>query len=319
MGDLKRIMIGVIFLLAFGYLEGCSYNVTTVKPEGPGDYFSLMDHKTGGFQRRYRLHIPPGYHPDRPLPLVVALHGAFSSGKQMARRTGLNAIADRENFLVLYPDGIGLFGLLQHWNAGHCCGKAWRDGLDDVGFIKAAMDDVASKVNVDRDRVYMLGYSNGGMMAYRFAAERPGDLAALAVVAGSVGSRPDDDSPWKMIPSPKTRVPLILVHGRKDDHIPYEGGHPARGNRSASFVSVRDSAAFWTGNRGGPGWTENPGSNPAIRRQSWPGGYGGPAVELYSLEGWGHDWPGPVNYRKGSPFPEFDAAEVIWRFFRKIP
>ena len=90
----------------------------------------------------------------------------------MEKFSGFSALADREKFLVLYPDGMGLFGYLQHWNAGHCCGKAAKDKVDDVGFIAAAIEDVCDHLRVDRSRIYMLGFSNGGMMAYRFAAEK---------------------------------------------------------------------------------------------------------------------------------------------------
>jgi len=76
----------------------------------------------------------------------LALHGAFGTAGTMERQSGFSELADREGFVVAYPNGIGLFGHLQHWNAGHCCGRAEMDRVDDVGFLRYVIRDVSSRV-----------------------------------------------------------------------------------------------------------------------------------------------------------------------------
>ena len=297
-------------------LGACSYKSMVTHPAQPGDYYCPMEYKTGSYKRSYRLHIPPGYEPERPMPLVISLHGAFSSAKQMERRTGLNRIADRENFLVLYPNGIGRFGFLQHWNAGHCCGKAFKDGIDDVGFISAAVEHISERVNVDCGRIYLIGYSNGGMMAHRLAAEKSSDFAAVAVVAGTISSRADDRSPWRRISSPQVPVPILIIHGQKDDYIPYEGGKATGRKSTHTFYSVKETTDFWVRNNNCMDFDEIFYFNRLIRKRIWFDESGKPMVVQYALSGWGHDWPGPSNYKSDSPLTGFDCAEVIWEFFR---
>ena len=94
------------------------------------------------------------------MPLVVVIHGAFDTAEGMEKITRFSQLADREGFMVLYPNGMGLLGFRQHWNAGHCCGKADNDQVDDVGFVAATIEDVCVRFKVDRNRIYMVGFSN---------------------------------------------------------------------------------------------------------------------------------------------------------------
>jgi len=118
----------------------------------------------------------------------------------MEEETGLSDLADREGFLVVYPNGITLFGWFQHWNAGHCCGRAMKDQVDDVGFISTVIEEVRRDFRVDPSRIYMVGYSNGGMLAYLFAAQEPETLAAVAVIGATIGSSPSPSQPEVRIP-----------------------------------------------------------------------------------------------------------------------
>jgi len=110
--------------------------------EGPAvskTYKNKVDMRVRGSRRSYLIHVPPAHNSQQPLPLVVVIHGAFETAKDMEKRTGFSDLADQEGFVAVYPNGFGLFGLLQHWNAGHCCGKAAADDIDDVGFLKQAI------------------------------------------------------------------------------------------------------------------------------------------------------------------------------------
>ncbi|MEN8780988.1 MAG: PHB depolymerase family esterase, partial [Desulfobacterales bacterium] len=183
-------LTGIVLLIVFQFPIGCR---STLPQDNrlvrPKTYQGAVDIRINGFRRTYLVHIPPGYTPEIPLPLVVVIHGAFDTAEGMEKFSNFSRLADTENFIVMYPNGFGIMGFLQHWNAGHCCGKAADDKLDDVGFVAAAIEDVDVRLKIDRDRIYMVGFSNGGMLVYRFAAERGELLAAIAPLAASIGGR----------------------------------------------------------------------------------------------------------------------------------
>jgi polyhydroxybutyrate depolymerase len=274
-----------------------------------------------GLRRSFRVHVPSGYTDSQTFPLIVVIHGAFSTAKEMEKHRGFSELADREGFLVVYPEGFGLLGFLQHWNSGHCCGKALESNLDDVGFIARVIDDVCARFKVDRSRIYMAGNSNGGMLTYRFAAEISDVPAAIAVVAGAIGGKPSGEQAEWRIPHPGRSVPLIVFHGLSDRAVPYAGGRSLRKRHDRTFVAVGESVAFWV---------QNNDCVPTPRRQSlyggrvmlesWSGCIADGEVMLYSIERWDHVWPGKYFTRRlddQDSFRGFDAAELIWEFFKR--
>jgi polyhydroxybutyrate depolymerase len=281
-----------------------------------------MDLRAGGFRRSYRVRVPESYTPARPWPLVVVIHGAFSSAREIERHSRFSELADREGFIALYPNGMGLFGKLRHWNAGHCCGKAARDRVDDVGFVMAALAEVQNQLNVDPRRIYAVGFSNGGMLVHRLGAERPEVWAALAPLSGAPGGRKDPKQPLWRVPDPEVPVPVLLMHGVRDDQIPYKGG-PVRGEAGArEYLSVEATARFWVRSNG----CQDPPETRTLLEgtvtvSTWKNCRDGVEVQHYRLEEWGHAWPGkPFTTEildEKHPFLCFDAAEVTWRFFQR--
>lgn len=261
------------------------------------------------------VHLPAGYQPGQSIPLVVMLHGGHSDAVEMEERSEWSAIADRENFIVAYPNGTGLFGYLRHWNAGHCCARGAARNWDDLEFLDAAIDALAGLFAVDTNQVFMAGHSNGGMMAYRFAAERPGKLAAIAVVSGAIGSRHPDLPAWKM-PVPANGLPVIIIHGRQDDIVPFDGGIPPERPSANDYDSVSNAVTFWTGvNNCSPHFKQIMSHSDSVRTESWTGTSD---VVLITIEGWDHRWPGgPItrNLDISDPLKSFDATERIWQFF----
>src|SRR5581483_1221143 len=121
-------------------------------------------------------------------PVVLAFHGGGSNAMQMADFCGLNAKADGAGFIVAYPEGSGRLARDHTWNGGNCCGYAMEQKVDDVGFVRVLLDDLAWRARIDTKRVYATGMSNGAVMAYRLASELADRIAAIAPVAGPMGT-----------------------------------------------------------------------------------------------------------------------------------
>ena len=275
-----------------------------------------------GVARSYRLHIPSDYRPQQAVPLVIVVHGAFSTAKQIEEQTGFSALADRAGFAVSYPNGIGIFGLLQHWNAGHCCGKAAADDVDDIGFIDEVIGDTKQFLNIDATRIYMVGFSNGGMLTHYYATERAATLAAIAPISGPLGSRVAPDQPEWRVPPAQKPLPVIILHGTGDKNVPFNGGASRDDPDGRQYVSAQDSAIFWVKqNHCDPLPVRQNQRKGAVEVTSWIGCSDGASVDLYALKDWYHQWPGPyftAQLDSQDQLYGFDAAEVIWRFFENF-
>lgn len=262
--------------------------------------------------RSYVLHLPGGTAGTdaAPRPLVMVLHGGGGNAANAARMSGMSDIADRESFIVVYPNGSGsLKNALLTWNAGNCCGTA-RDGqIDDVGFLNAVIDHASRRAPVDPRRIYVAGMSNGGMMAYRLGCETPGRFAAIAPVAGAMN----------VDCRPAVPLSVIAFHGTADEHVLYEGGPPLKSRDSVPRVDtpVVDTIAFWAAHNGCRARTQSQAAE--VRSERFEFCAGDTEVVLHTLDGFGHAWPGG---ERGSPWGDdpaasIDASETMWAFFRR--
>ena len=263
-----------------------------------------------GQLRSYRLHLPDAAAPGTALPLVMALHGGGGNARNIERMSGLSGIADREGFAVVYPNGSGrLRHALLTWNAGNCCGRALEEQADDVGFLNAVLDDVIRRQSIDSRRIYVTGMSNGGMMAYRFGCAAAGRLAAIAPVAGAMN----------VTCTPVAPLSVIAFHGTADQHVLYEGGAPGKNRDSHPRVdtAVKDTMAFWSAFNGCAAHTG--GTEAEVTTDIWNNCRADTEVELNTLEGFGHAWPGgrPGSYRGDDPTSSIEASEVMWQFFSR--
>ncbi|MDP3909361.1 MAG: PHB depolymerase family esterase [Gemmatimonadales bacterium] len=292
-------------------------------PPGNHDLALRVDGRT----RRYIAHLPPHARAGAPLPVVIVLHGGGGSGRGMQPMVRTDGLADREGFIVVYPDGTGRWGRrLLTWNAGSCCGYARDRQVDDVGFIRALLDDLSRRTPVDTRRVYATGLSNGGMMAYRLGAEAGDRIAAIAPVSG--GTVVDS------LRSPRP-IPILHIHSVDDPRALYGGGlgppfpytnarvmHPHMDSVIARWVAFdrcpREPNVGETV-RGRPG-------TPAATHTATPHVYGpcaaGSEVVLLKLTGAGHVWPGAAEQswqeHVGAATDVIDANTVIWRFFQRF-
>src|ERR1700744_6340562 len=157
----------VAILVAVLIIAGCAARETP-KPAAFGEGVSMHRISLDGLERTYRLHKPTGL--PASAPLVVMLHGGFGTDAQAERSYGWDELADSSKFVVAYPDG-----LKRAWNVngGGCCGRPAKQGIDDVGFITAAVADIKRNVGIDASRVYAAVMSNGGMLSYTPACDAP--------------------------------------------------------------------------------------------------------------------------------------------------
>lgn len=184
-------------------------------PDGlglPGSTTTVETEMTyDGRPRSFVLHIPDGLL--APAPLVVALHAHSHTTTKVREITRLEALADKEGFVVAFPGGAG-----GSWNAGTCCRPSSTNAVDDVAFLDEVIAQTRSRVAIDPLRISITGGSNGGMMAVRYACERAGSVAAVAVVAG----------PLVADCTPARPVPVLVLHGADDGVIPLAGGDNAK-------------------------------------------------------------------------------------------
>jgi polyhydroxybutyrate depolymerase len=282
-------------------------------PLGPGDHTRTLE--VDGRERTYLVHVPPRHDAGKPTPVVLVLHGAGMNGAMMSGYCGMNEKADEAGFLAVYPGGTGRFGLFLVWNSGGF--RASREPPpDDVKFIAALLDDLATVARVDPKRVYATGLSNGGMMCYRLAAELSDRIAAVAPVAGTMGIKE---------PKPARPVPLVHFHGTEDRLVPYDG--PRGNSEVVTFGAVEKSVATWAKLNGcaeQPEITELPDradDGTTVVRKTYAKGCGGAEVVLYVIEGGGHNWPGqPARLGfLGRATEDISANDLIWEFFEQHP
>jgi polyhydroxybutyrate depolymerase len=273
-----------------------------------------------GARREYALHLPNGVEPRAPAPLVLALHGGSGTARGMGRLTGLDAIADREGFIVVYPQGID-----RQWNDLRTIeGRGPRPDVDDVGFLAALVDQIAAAHAVDRDRVYATGISNGAMMSFRLAAARPDRFVAVAGVAGAVSEALASGPP------PAAPVPVLLVAGTEDPIVPFSGGEiGVLGRSRGKVLSTPSSVAYWVEHNGAsqtPAVTTLPDVAPRDGTRVERVEHRHPAgadVVLLRVDGGGHTWPGGLQYLPegaiGRTSRDISASELIWEFFAAHP
>jgi len=255
----------------------------------------------GGVTRSYIVYRPAAL--PAAAPLVVMLHGGFGSASQAEKSYHWDEEADAGHFLVAYPDGLN-----RAWNAGGgCCGEPGRTGTDDIGFITAMVSVIEHAVPVDAGRVYATGISNGGIMAYDLACHTKVFAAIGADSATELGGCPD--------PVP---ISVIAVHGTADKNIPYAGGE-GDGIAHIDGPSVPAVNASWrrADNCAAPAVTTT-----GTVTTSVAGCPAGRTVELISIAGAGHQWPGAAPnliaqrlLHTDPPSTALDATAVIWRFF----
>lgn len=292
-------------------------------PSGKDEKSSLMH---DSMERTFHIHFPQSYIKSLRLPLVIAMHGRGGEGESMilVTRRGFNQLADRDRFIVVYPDGIE-----KNWNDGRmdeeADDRAHKENIDDVGFISALIDKMIKDYNVNPKRIYVTGISNGAIMSYRLACELSSKITAIAPVDGNI--------PYLLLNecSPSRAVSVLAINNVDDPLVPFEGGeiwghfHRVKLGR---VLSVNESISFWVRKDKCstiPFIEKEPDRDPAdgtrVLRKEFTKGIDKTEVILYKIDGGGHTWPGGLQYLPawliGKTSRDIDANEVIWNFFKR--
>jgi polyhydroxybutyrate depolymerase len=283
-----------------------------------------IGHLTVGSMRRdFRVFIPSIYNSKQKTPLVIVLHGGGGRGLRMESFTRFSELAERENFIVAYPDGYR-----RNWNDGReiSQSRAHREKIDDVSFISSLIDAIGGRYAVDDRRIYVTGISNGGFMSMRLACELSHRIAAVAVITATV---PDNIMGGC---SPGSKVSVLIMNGTKDPLVPYNGGMVTFMGRERGKASSTDATVkLWIG-------INNCSAKPSrvemidnsdedgtrVEKRAYKSkDNDGVEVVLYTIFGGGHTWPGGMQYAPerwiGKTSREIDATEVIWKFFKAHP
>jgi polyhydroxybutyrate depolymerase len=258
----------------------------------------------GGRTRWYLVHPPKGYDGKTLLPLVLVLHGAVQGAINVERMSGMSAKADKENFLVAYPNGTSGSGLAPTWNAGACCGYAMIHKVDDVGFLRALIDRLEHDYTIDPKRIFVTGISNGGMMSYRLACELADRVAAIAPVEGAQDLECRPSGP----------VSVLIFHGTADLLVPYKGGRtPFQIGPKRTDTPVSSTVAFWV-KQDGCSTTPKHEETTQLLVDTYSDCKDGTGVALYTILGGHHMWPGTRLSHNDVP-----ATDIMWSFFAAHP
>ncbi len=292
-------------------------------PLPPGTLERTLEH--GGRTRRFYVHPPAGWNGTERLPVVLLFHGGSGGARQALTSYGWPALADREKFLLVAPDGTGkVDGILLTWNVKFGFAEAMRQDVDDGGFVTTLIDTLTHEYPIDPDRLYATGISNGGILCHWLAARPDNRLAAIAPVVATVGGRRQDQKDWQVPPRPTTPVSVLAINGALDRHVPLAGGLQEKSLGEPVFMmSASQTMRFWVEANGcpePPTVVDAPAKGYTAWR--WTGGRAGTEVALFVLHRQGHAWPGMREAPRRAadpPDPAFPANELIWKFFQAHP
>lgn len=282
--------------------------LTGLPQKAPGRYPYTI--KSEGLDRTFAIRVPKAYDGTRALPLVVILHGWTTSGSLAEQYTRMADVAEKEGFVLAAPDGLGD---AKGWNAGFLDLSGRHK--DDAAFVADVIDRTEKEVGIDRDRIYVAGHSNGAMLAHLVGARYPDRVAAIGVVAGTIGFPPSSGKSIT-IPEPKGPVSVMIIHGKQDETVAYE---PTMAGLLKG-IGAPQSAKWWAQRLGALAVpSRNLALDGRVVTEIWRGGKSGTEVSLISIANGTHAWPG--GYTRGGRESEtgVDAAEVLWKFFKEHP
>ena len=266
-----------MFLITLGLLSAC----------GP-DNLSNFDHN--GVTRQYLLHTPENTDSDA-LPLILNLHGYGGSANDQMEWADMRTLANDNTFLLVYPQGLEMSGS-NHWNSS-LPSEDNKSESDDFGFLNSLVDHLIANNNVDADRVYVGGYSNGGFMSYSLACYHSDKYAAIFAVSSTMTNAFENDC------TPTRPISVFSANGTNDGTVPYEGG--------TDYNSQADVMNYWKNHNNITADAQITDVTGSIQRTLYSGGDNGTVVDHYRLEGGEHVW-------HSDDFGGSDLNTLVWDF-----
>jgi polyhydroxybutyrate depolymerase len=273
---------------------------------------------SGGVSRSFIVHVPPN--PDANPGVVIVFHGgSIGSASQLEGTIGMDAVADREGFLTVYPETLD-----KNWTDGRI---ATQGGPDDVGFTRDIVNYLKATYGVSSSKVFATGLSNGGIFTYKLACDAPGLVKAIAPVSANMAEQQRADC------RPSQGMPLMMFMGTADPLMPYDGGMPKlasviekfKGPLTDAMVSSPDTAAYWAQVNGCSGSSTRDLADPVndgttVSETDYSGCNSG-GVVLYSVNNGGHAWPGTGKSGgrlTGKNTNDISANEQMVAFFKQF-
>jgi polyhydroxybutyrate depolymerase len=304
-------VLSLVFILSVLVL-----NVTACASNVSSSEMQRSELEVDGNQRIYYFHAPKDRQ-SKAIPLVLVFHGGAGDGIKVSKQTAFNDVADRNGFAVVYPNSI------EHWSDGR---STTGTSKNDTDFVLQLIDHLAKTENIDKQRVYATGPSNGGMFTLRLACELSDEIAAFAPVIASF------PVPYRDKCKPSRPVPIMMINATKDTFIQWKGGSIKTGRRGAGgeVIPVPDTADFWRQHNrcsGVPKITDLPDvdkdDGTTVKVVNYPDCSDASAFEWVQIYGGGHAWPG-TNYQQGRFITklmgissrDINASEMIWDFFK---
>lgn len=278
--------------------------------------------KHNGLNRSYEVFLPKMISPLKEYPVIFVLHGGGGTGKGLMRHTKgrFNRLAEKNEFVVVYPNGIK-----KSWNDGRfdTISFSGKMNIDDVGFIEEILAHLDSKFYVDAEKVFACGISNGGFMVQRLAFEIPDKIKGIAVVAANLG-----EAQAKKMP-PQKPVPALFINGTHDPLVPYYGGYvTVFRQKRGSVLSMEKTIEKWNEINGCetlaevkviPDKDKNDGCRAIKTTWKNPDNAFAKVVAIKVEEG-GHTWPGATRNLPrrlvGNSCNDFNACDEIVSFFQ---
>lgn len=296
---MKKILI---FLFTFVISPIFSQTETCLGNQNhPGYRTIVQNNSSGSITREYILHVPSNYDNASPTPLVINMHGFGDCADNYIETVGnlyeFNALANQENILVAYPQGAYRPEKEDtYWEPGD-------NGTDDIYendtyFIEQLISDINNDFNVDSDKIFACGYSNGGMMAYSLACNRSNLFSAIGIMSGTML---DEDC---TLDNP---IPIITFHGIADEVLPYNG--------NLWYQSISEVVNFWLDLNNIPATsqvsTELNGGN--VVKDEYSGGTNNTCLALYTIY---EEWDKPGDHVWFSEAIDGSSPnQIMWDFF----
>ena len=313
----RRILIALIVFLSLGELAMIAGGGRLLNLRSSLRFAASFDEKlsikVGGVTRNYLLHSPANLPAGKSAALVLVFHGGGGHDWNMPGFTHFDELADQESFYVAYPDAVN-----RHWNDSR-----GESDADDVGFTRELIATLEKAHAIDPRRIYATGISNGGFFSNRLACDLGDKIAAIASVAATMPKPLASDC------KPARPISVLYMQGTDDPLVPINGGTVGfvKGRGRGENISLADAAKFWrevdhiTSAPQTKDLPDHYNDGTHVRLQLWTGGKDDTEVDVYTIEGGGHTWPGGAQYLPkiivGKASQNLNATRTIWEFLQR--